>query len=129
MNTLVFLMLANVLQAASPETSRASGFTALPINLSGAVLMQSAATEVGRRLLIGELPRDKRGTDRQSQKELTSQSIAVQHFARCRNLQAEGMGFEPTTHCWASDFESDRWPIRLPSSELKSYPVCHGVAT
>lgn len=25
------------------------------------------------------------------------------------------MGFEPTTHCWASDFESDRWPIRLPS--------------
>ena len=29
--------------------------------------------------------------------------------------KAEGMGFEPTTHCWASDFESDRWPIRLPS--------------
>ena len=25
------------------------------------------------------------------------------------------MGFEPTTHFWASDFESDRWPIRLPS--------------
>jgi hypothetical protein len=21
--------------------------------------------------------------------------------------RAEGMGFEPTTHCWASDFESD----------------------
>ncbi len=28
------------------------------------------------------------------------------------------MGFEPTTHCWASDFESDRWPIRLPSESL-----------
>gem|GEM_PF-7040984 len=25
------------------------------------------------------------------------------------------MGFEPTIHCWTSDFESDRWPIRLPS--------------
>jgi hypothetical protein len=25
------------------------------------------------------------------------------------------MGFEPTTHCWASDFESDRWPVRLSS--------------
>jgi hypothetical protein len=33
-------------------------------------------------------------------------------------LGAEGMGFEPTTHCWASDFESDRWPIRLPSELL-----------
>jgi hypothetical protein len=30
--------------------------------------------------------------------------------------RAEGMGFEPTTPCGASDFESDRWPIRLPSS-------------
>ena len=25
------------------------------------------------------------------------------------------MGFEPTTPFGASDFESDRWPIRLPS--------------
>ena len=30
------------------------------------------------------------------------------------------MGFEPTTHCWASDFESDRWPIRLPSGSALS---------
>lgn len=30
-------------------------------------------------------------------------------------LEAEGMGFEPTTGFPASDFESDRWPIRLPS--------------
>ena len=29
--------------------------------------------------------------------------------------KAEGMGFEPTIHFWTSDFESDRWPIRLPS--------------
>ena len=36
-----------------------------------------------------------------------------------RNLTAEGMGFEPTTPFGASDFESDRWPIRLPSSDLK----------
>ena len=28
---------------------------------------------------------------------------------------AEGMGFEPTTPCGAPDFESGRWPIRLPS--------------
>jgi integrase len=36
----------------------------------------------------------------------------------CKILQltkAEGMGFEPTTPFGASDFESDRWPIRLPS--------------
>ncbi len=30
---------------------------------------------------------------------------------------AEGMGFEPTTPCGAPDFESGRWPIRLPSSD------------
>ena len=29
------------------------------------------------------------------------------------------MGFEPTTPCGASDFESDRWPIRLPSGLTK----------
>ena len=32
-----------------------------------------------------------------------------------RKTGAEGMGFEPTIHLWTSDFESDRWPIRLPS--------------
>jgi hypothetical protein len=26
------------------------------------------------------------------------------------------MGFEPTIHFWTPDFESGRWPIRLPSS-------------
>ncbi len=42
------------------------------------------------------------------------------------DARAEGMGFEPTTPYGASDFESDRWPIRLPSgvqlarSELES---------
>src|SRR5690242_10874740 len=30
-------------------------------------------------------------------------------------FRAEGMGFEPTTPCGAPDFESGRWPIRLPS--------------
>jgi hypothetical protein len=35
--------------------------------------------------------------------------------------KAEGMGFEPTTHCWASDFESDRWPVRLPSEAKRHF--------
>ncbi len=30
------------------------------------------------------------------------------------------MGFEPTIHLWTSDFESDRWPIRLPSEQASS---------
>ncbi len=39
------------------------------------------------------------------------------------------MGFEPTTHCWASDFESDRWPIRLPSEdELLQFNVRNAVS-
>jgi hypothetical protein len=33
------------------------------------------------------------------------------------NKEAEGMGFEPTIHFWTPDFESGRWPIRLPSSD------------
>ena len=38
------------------------------------------------------------------------------------------MGFEPTIHCWTSDFESDRWPIRLPSknrSDRKCVKLTH----
>jgi hypothetical protein len=32
--------------------------------------------------------------------------------------QAEGKGFEPSTPFGASDFESDRWPIRIPSESF-----------
>jgi hypothetical protein len=31
------------------------------------------------------------------------------------SLLAEGRGLEPPTPCGAPDFESGRWPIRLPS--------------
>lgn len=31
------------------------------------------------------------------------------------SIKAEGKGFEPSTPFGASDFESDRWPIRIPS--------------
>ena len=34
--------------------------------------------------------------------------------------QAEGKGFEPSTPYGASDFESDCWPIRIPSSIVRS---------
>ncbi len=44
--------------------------------------------------------------------------ICQNHFQIKDFDRAEGMGFEPTTHCWASDFESDRWPIRLPSKRV-----------
>ena len=33
--------------------------------------------------------------------------------------KAEGKGFEPSTPFGASDFESDRWPIRIPSSRTR----------
>ena len=41
-----------------------------------------------------------------------------------QTILAEGKGFEPSTHCWASDFESDRWPIRIPS-EANFFKVYH----
>jgi hypothetical protein len=33
------------------------------------------------------------------------------------------MGFEPTTPFGAPDFESGRWPVRLPSSKVENYGV------
>lgn len=59
--------------------------------------------------------RDKTGTSRDPENEHGSQSVEVQHLTSRCSFEAEDMGFEPTTHCWASDFESDRWPIRLSS--------------
>ena len=50
------------------------------------------------------------------------------------HVKAEGKGFEPSTHCWASDFESDRWPIRIPSdvgfkfNKLKNSRYSHVLA-
>lgn len=44
-----------------------------------------------------------------------SQTAGDSGFASCGSFQAEGMGFEPTTPCGAPDFESGRWPVRLPS--------------
>ena len=46
------------------------------------------------------------------------------------DLEAEGKGFEPSTHYWASDFESDRWPIRIPSEvDVRSLPDSETLAT
>ena len=42
-------------------------------------------------------------------------------FSQLVLTAAEDMGFEPTTHCWASDFESDRWPVRLSSSDIGKF--------
>ena len=40
---------------------------------------------------------------------------AASRLGRRLPSNAEGMGFEPTTPCGAPDFESGRWPVRLPS--------------
>jgi hypothetical protein len=44
-----------------------------------------------------------------------SQALTDLGLASRVSFQAEGMGFEPTTPCGAPDFESGRWPVRLPS--------------
>ncbi len=45
-----------------------------------------------------------------------SQVLIDKQLASRVSFLAEGMGFEPTTPCGAPDFESGRWPVRLPSS-------------
>ena len=64
------------------------------------------------------------GTDSDDQKSLNprvNKGLGNNCHRLAINVKAEDMGFEPTTHCWASDFESDRWPIRL-SSVVDSPP-------
>ena len=76
---------------------------------------QSAAAEASNR--------DKTGTNNGSENTAGPQVLALRAVRDCRSFLAEGMGFEPTTPCGASDFESDRWPIRLPSNDqAKSTP-------
>ena len=59
--------------------------------------------------------RDKTGTTAAPKNSIGSQAVATQPLTSRVSLEAEGMGFEPTTPFGAPDFESGRWPIRLPS--------------
>ena len=63
---------------------------------------------------------DKSGTSCLSPKNKNSQGLIYKDLASSIACKAEGMGFEPTTPFGASDFESDRWPIRLPSEVITS---------
>lgn len=62
--------------------------------------------------------RDKTGTTACPGNEAGPQLFSVKAVASRVSFQAEGMGFEPTTPFGAPDFESGRWPIRLPSNGL-----------
>ena len=50
--------------------------------------------------------RDKTGTNARCQNKAGSQGVMFEHLASLKLVDAEGMGFEPTTPCGASDFES-----------------------
>jgi hypothetical protein len=67
-------------------------------------------------LLAGEFgDRDKTGTTACPGNDAGPQHLNYKEVASHVSFQAEGMGFEPTTPFGAPDFESGRWPIRLPS--------------
>jgi hypothetical protein len=77
----------------------------------------------GRRLSpppISRRARQTTGTNADLVNEHGSQSVEIQHLTSRCSFEAEDMGFEPTTHCWASDFES--------SQELRLLPRCPAVA-
>lgn len=59
--------------------------------------------------------RDKTGTSGGQAENCCAQVAETKGFPNAVTFEAEGMGFEPTTPCGAPDFESGRWPIRLPS--------------
>jgi hypothetical protein len=59
--------------------------------------------------------RDKTGTSLGGQDQQGSQTLVFPTFSSRSVLEAEGRGLEPPTGFPAPDFESGRWPIRLPS--------------
>ena len=54
----------------------------------------------------GKLPLDKTWTTGGQENEAGSQVLAIASLTSHVSFRAEGMGFEPTTPCGASDFES-----------------------
>ena len=46
-------------------------------------------------------------------------TVGCRNHRKIISNKAEGKGFEPSTPFGASDFESDRWPIRIPSSDAR----------
>ena len=60
-------------------------------------------------------PLAKTGTSWGAGNEVGPQGYVWKALASRVSFRAEGMGFEPTTPFGAPDFESGRWPIRLPS--------------
>ena len=53
--------------------------------------------------------------DTQNENPCQSKGLVADRRQLSSPVKAEGMGFEPTTPCGAPDFESGRWPVRLPS--------------
>ena len=70
---------------------------------------------------IQSATRDKTGTSACQKYTSGSQLQARKQLTNLVYMEAEGMGFEPTTPCGAPDFESGRWPVRLPSGQLRIY--------
>ena len=55
-------------------------------------------------------------SDPKSENPCQSKGLVADRRQLATAGKAEGMGFEPTTPCGAPDFESGRWPVRLPSN-------------
>ena len=66
-------------------------------------------------------PLHKTGKSGRSRNSIGTQLFLEKDVGTISPFQAEGMGFEPTTPFGAPDFESGRWPIRLPSNGLYEF--------
>ena len=90
------------------------------------LLIWSALAAAAPAMLPGGVGRksghlDKTWTTAGSENTIGSQALNYSGLTSRVSFQAEGMGFEPTTPCGAPDFESGRWPIRLPSGLLLAW--------
>jgi hypothetical protein len=82
---------------------------------SSAALSPTRADQPTRAACAEDENRDKTGTSRFAESTLKPQAPFFSTNSEWETYKAEGMGFEPTTPFGAPDFESGRWPIRLPS--------------
>lgn len=78
-----------------------------PSTIVGAIALHVEKTgQGGGKNITAMSHRDKTGTNADPVNEHGSQSVENQHLTSRSSFKAEDMGIEPTTHCWASDFES-----------------------
>src|SRR5438128_8898550 len=103
-NTMLKFVLMIILATAMAASGNSAAAASKPAAIAEAG--QAGAESLG--FAVGFLPLDKTWTTTGQENEAGSQVLANSRLTSPVSFSAEGKGFEPSTPCGASDFESDR---------------------